>query len=894
MATDYYVATNGSNANDGLTESTPKRTIAHCASIMIAGDTCYVRGGTYTESGGVRLAVSGTQANPIKLMNYPGETPIIDFPSRTSNNRILIEHASGANVAMGWITIEGFEIRNGWEGIKYSSMNNSTIRRNWIHDGFNSGILGIGGHHNLFENNIINHQGDFSGCAAGTALCNQQHGMYLHGQFYTIRHNIIYDNIGLGIQQNGSSTSSYSPTRHPGPEFAGATDWTMTNNTFAYQHYGSAIVVWGSLCSNAIIRNNIFFENSQNGVTNGVYFQAATPSTGVRIDNNFAYGSGSGGTLLLTANAMVEGVNYTKSNNIVNTSPPGFANGGSNSLPASPDWRLLSSAAARDVGIDIGEGYNGVAPDAGAFETVANPTCSITTNVITCTFPMNTAVPIQIPSAVGASVLCSGSACPSAPGIGSISRVTGSDSNVQIVVTGITGNACQATNQTWTMNYDSVSGSWTTFQNIGPYPGQNQKIYAYTSLFVMNRCNGTGPPSSVGTPYIKYLMDDGVGTTVLDASGNGLHGTLINGAGWTTGKTGFGINITGGSQQMIIPYGSGIDPSSQSMTWVIAVNIPSGSTGAQNYVLGTELGNNQRAYVIAQNGTWRIGRQNISATSAGPSNLTVNAGWNYLCIRWDATTDTVTINRDGVVGTGGATGSYTSFTLPTNLEMPIIGSSLASTASPAIYDDVQIFNTLEDCAALYNAWNPSMPVIGVFAQAAVRFQNLYLDGSGNAIDLGTTINQAQNVVDGGAVAVVVQIHCQSGLDCDPTAFRLEASRAETGQWLAVPDIVTSANISLWGDDQRSIINKGATTARLTGSCIVTNGTTLLTSSQVPVLDLPADGCVMLRWIVRIGSISSEPDAYFKLRVTNQAGIPFTGGYQYARINAVAMRNTVGF
>jgi len=43
----YYVATNGSNGNDGLTQSTPFRTIQYALRMSQDGDTVWVRGGTY-------------------------------------------------------------------------------------------------------------------------------------------------------------------------------------------------------------------------------------------------------------------------------------------------------------------------------------------------------------------------------------------------------------------------------------------------------------------------------------------------------------------------------------------------------------------------------------------------------------------------------------------------------------------------------------------------------------------------------------------------------------------------------------------------------------------------------------------------------------------------------
>src|ERR1051325_7473065 len=49
-ATTYYVSTSGSDGNNGTSLSTPWRTINKAAQTMVAGDTVYIRGGTYRES----------------------------------------------------------------------------------------------------------------------------------------------------------------------------------------------------------------------------------------------------------------------------------------------------------------------------------------------------------------------------------------------------------------------------------------------------------------------------------------------------------------------------------------------------------------------------------------------------------------------------------------------------------------------------------------------------------------------------------------------------------------------------------------------------------------------------------------------------------------------------
>lgn len=356
-AATYYVATNGRDSNAG-SEAAPFRTIEYAVKKMVAGDTTYVRGGIYNPKEIIRFKRSGTESAPIKLLNYPGETPTIDWVTQQLGQVILVQNVLGEEVAIGYITIEGFEIKNGHDGIKFYSMHNSVIRRNWIHDSINQGIMGVGGHHNLFDRNVFNHNGNFPACAGGkltkigTSVCNQSHGLYLHGQSYTITNNLIYDNQGYGIQQNGSPTSFYDPSKHPSPDFAGSDNWIVANNTFAYQHYRSGMVVWGSKCNNTRIENNIFYENSQkrSAEANGVGF-TSTSCRGVQIRNNLAYAASPGGTAFLGAGAT-EGVHYTASDNIVNTSNPNFEGAGA-TISGVPNFKLRAGSPAIDKGVPV-------------------------------------------------------------------------------------------------------------------------------------------------------------------------------------------------------------------------------------------------------------------------------------------------------------------------------------------------------------------------------------------------------------------------------------------------------------------------------------------------------------------------------------------------------------
>ncbi|WP_413935491.1 right-handed parallel beta-helix repeat-containing protein [Nitrospira sp. BLG_1] len=343
-AATYYVATSGDNGNPG-TSSQPWRTVGYAVSKMIAGDTTYVKGGTYNESG-IKFRRSGTSASPIKLLNVPGQFPIINCASKsaTSANSVLFQNGSGYKYAIGWITLEGFEIRNCYNGILLYNLHDSAIRRNWVHDNINQGVLG-NGTRILFDRNRINHNGPF----ATKPDSIKAHGIYLNGSAITATNNLIYDNLSYGITLNGASGSVYDTTVHAGPEFAASNNWVIANNTFAYSRNRGGIVVWGSTAKNARIENNIFYENSVTLPSyrgQGIEFLGS--GTGNTVRNNLAFASGSGGTKFIEGGT--QGTQYTQSGNVVNTVNPAFVNAPS-TRPSAPNFALTSGSLAINKGL---------------------------------------------------------------------------------------------------------------------------------------------------------------------------------------------------------------------------------------------------------------------------------------------------------------------------------------------------------------------------------------------------------------------------------------------------------------------------------------------------------------------------------------------------------------
>ncbi len=368
QAATYYVSTTGNNSNVGIVTK-PFETVSYAVSKMVAGDTTYVRGGLYNEIS-ITFSKSGTQSAPIKLLSYPGESPIIDF-GVNSTNRLVKRIFIGApekNVPIGWITIEGFEIRNGYESIKYDSAHNITIRRNRMHHNLNSAIMGNSAKNVLIDRNAIYNNGpqDFN--------ISHVHGLYLTGSDYVITNNLIYSSGCYGIQVAGypwdmlqyyEKPKDYK--RGPDASYAGAANWVIANNTIAYNGC-SGIVLWRNFTDNIKIFSNIFYENSVkskigNDGVNGINFVATGGQVGHKIQNNIFYASGSGGMKMFGPNG-IEGVHYTQSGNL--TVNPNFVNAPA-TLVSSLSFALKANSPTIDKGLNLWStvaatrtSYNGV------------------------------------------------------------------------------------------------------------------------------------------------------------------------------------------------------------------------------------------------------------------------------------------------------------------------------------------------------------------------------------------------------------------------------------------------------------------------------------------------------------------------------------------------------
>src|SRR6202142_429592 len=111
-ATEYYVSTPGSDSSPG-TQASPVATLQKGADTAAAGDTVWIRGGTYkittpaSSGAGIQLSKSGTSdTNRIKYWAYPGETPLFDFSNLQIANGA---YTFGFVIGGSWVHLKGLE-----------------------------------------------------------------------------------------------------------------------------------------------------------------------------------------------------------------------------------------------------------------------------------------------------------------------------------------------------------------------------------------------------------------------------------------------------------------------------------------------------------------------------------------------------------------------------------------------------------------------------------------------------------------------------------------------------------------------------------------------------------------------------------------------------------------
>jgi hypothetical protein len=154
-AAEYYVSPTGSDTSDG-TVAAPFATLTRADSAAAAGDTIWVRGGTYTITAQVVLSKSGTSdSSRTKIWAYLGETPVLDASKYVTSNAAV--DVPVFLVTGSWMHLRGLEISNAKVGasgdhsyslLRTKNASNNTFELLKLHHGFGPGLFidtGTGG-----------------------------------------------------------------------------------------------------------------------------------------------------------------------------------------------------------------------------------------------------------------------------------------------------------------------------------------------------------------------------------------------------------------------------------------------------------------------------------------------------------------------------------------------------------------------------------------------------------------------------------------------------------------------------------------------------------------------------------------------------------------------------
>jgi PKD repeat protein len=208
-----------------------------------------------------------------------------------------------------------------------------------------------------------------------------------------------------------------------------------------------------------------------------------------------------------------------------------------------------------------------------------------------------------------------------------------------------------------------------------------------------------------------YAFNEGAGTTVTDASGNGHTGTIVNATWATAGKYGDALSFNGTNAMVTIPDASSfhlttgmtleawVNPSAVSNAWRDVIY-----KGNDNFYLSaTSTSSSHPAVGAIVNGSY--------LESYGTSALATNK-WTFLAATYDGTTMRLYVNAAQVSSKAG-TGSI----LTSTNSLQIGGDSFYGQFFQGTIDEVRVYNSALTAAQLTTDMNTPIPSVPLVASA---------------------------------------------------------------------------------------------------------------------------------------------------------------------------------
>ena len=406
IAADYYVAPTGSDSATGSLAA-PFKSLQKGHDVAVAGDTVWLRGGTYKPTAQIKLSKSGqSDTQRIKFFAYQSEVPVIDFSGYVSTNPAVDTPA--LLVTGNWLHLKGLEIAHvpvGASGahsistVRSEGASNNTFELLNIHDGFGPGLFiskGTGGNLLLNCDSHDNYdkdgsQGDGQN-ADGFGVHYQTTGpsTIVRGCRAWLNSDDGYDLIsqevpvrieGSWAVQNGfSDGGAGKPSSGNGNGFKAGSSETgirhILQNNVAWKNRAAGFYANHSTGGNTWLNNTSYMNAVQ---YNLLASPAGDPNTTITLSgalahkmrNNVGFPNKNTNMTGVDSASNTWDLNIAEaSTDFVSTSDTGFdgprqADG---SMPALGFLKLRAGSPLIDKGTDVGLPYVGAAPDLGADE----------------------------------------------------------------------------------------------------------------------------------------------------------------------------------------------------------------------------------------------------------------------------------------------------------------------------------------------------------------------------------------------------------------------------------------------------------------------------------------------------------------------------------------------
>ena len=402
----YYLSPTGNDVTGDGSANAPWFTLNRAWTVVEAGDTIYLRGGTYEIPSEQHLVgKSGSAGNMVRVWAYPGETPLIR-PSSTYPDFVGIS-VSGEYIHFKGLEIAWFEQREGdhwYNGITSNSLSHSIFELlNVHHNGFGLSISNGGGPStdNLVLNSDFHHNSDPVTTVPGCEPWGGSDGLTIRisdpNATNTIRGCRMWWNSDDGvdlwsnegmivIQDSWAFWNGFKPGNFEsagdgngfklGPTYADGNPMKRRIvNNLAFQNKMWGFEDNGALC-NMEIYNNTAYQNCFAGDTTfcgGYHFRLA-PDVPYYMKNNISYDNGNNEAAL----DDLTNVSHNSWDLPVSIGAADFASILPTGVDAPrrtdgslPDINFLHLSTGSDLidgGANVGLPYNGAAPDIGAFE----------------------------------------------------------------------------------------------------------------------------------------------------------------------------------------------------------------------------------------------------------------------------------------------------------------------------------------------------------------------------------------------------------------------------------------------------------------------------------------------------------------------------------------------